>query len=108
MSIENNLEIIKLIDTYGKLLTERQNMIIRDYYFDNLTLAEIGDNYGISRQAVKDSINKSLKIFNDLEDKLKVCQKQDNITNELSEIVKLVDSEALKDKISKIIDYIRS
>ena len=38
MSIENNLEIIKLIDTYGKLLTERQNMIIRDYYFDNLTL----------------------------------------------------------------------
>lgn len=108
MSIENNLEIIKLIDTYGKLLTERQNMIIRDYYFDNLTLAEIGDNYGISRQAVKDSINKSLKIFNDLEDKLKVCQKQDNITNELSEIVKLVDSEELKDKISKIIDYIRS
>ena len=41
MTIENNLKIIKLIDTYGKLLTDKQLEIISNYYFDNLTLSEI-------------------------------------------------------------------
>ena len=107
MSIEDNLEIIKLIDTYGKMLTVKQFNIIKDYYFDNLTLAEIGDNYGISRQAVKDSINKSLKTLSDLEETLKVCQKQDKITNDLSGLLSLLD-EGVRDKITEIIDYIRS
>ena len=107
MSIEDNLEIIKLIDTYGKMLTAKQFNIIKDYYFDNLTLAEIGDNYGISRQAVKDSINKSLKTLSDLEETLKVCQKQDKITNDLSGLLSLLD-EGVRDKITEIIDYIRS
>lgn len=108
MSIEDNLGIVKLIDAYGKLLTDKQSMMIRDYYFDNLTLAEIGDNYGISRQAVKDSINKSLKTLSDLEETLKVCQKQDKITNDLSEILHSIENEKVKDKITEIIDYIRS
>lgn len=107
MSIEDNLEIIKLIDTYGKMLTAKQFNIIKDYYFDNLTLAEIGDNYGISRQAVKDSINKSLKTLSDLEETLKVCQKQDKITNDLAGLLSLLD-EGVRDKITEIIDYIRS
>ena len=38
MTINDNLEIIKLIDVYGELLTDKQYSIITDYYFDNLFL----------------------------------------------------------------------
>ena len=108
MSIEDNLEKVKLIDTYGKLLTSKQYMIMKDYYFDNLTLAEIGDNYGISRQAVKDSINKSLKILCDYEAILGVCLKQERITKDLSIVLNEIKDDEIKDKIIKIIDCIRS
>jgi len=108
MSIEDNLEIIKLIDVYGKLLTAKQLNIIKDYYFENLTLAEIGDNYQISRQAVNDSINKSLKTLRSYEDVLGVCQKQENAIKELSTMISLTEDKELKVKISQIIDYLRS
>ena len=61
MTLDNNLRIIKLIDSYGKMLTNKQYDIMTNYYFDNLSLSEIGDNFGISRQAVGDCINKSIK-----------------------------------------------
>ena len=63
MTLDNNLRVIKLIDCYGELLTSKQYDIMTNYYFDNLSLSEIGDNFGISRQAVSDCISKSIKIL---------------------------------------------
>ena len=45
-----------LYDFYGDLLTDRQKEFFDLYYTDDLSLSEIADNYGISRQGVRDVI----------------------------------------------------
>ena len=72
MIIEDNLRISKLIDIYGKLLTDKQYQIMTSYYFDNLTLSEIGDNLGISRQAVSDCLSQATRILESYEKKLQI------------------------------------
>ena len=45
-----NLEFSVLLDYYGPVLTEKQRSILSEYYNDDLSLAEIAENYGITRQ----------------------------------------------------------
>ena len=45
-----------LLDYYGMVLTEKQRNILTEYYNDDLSLAEIAENYGITRQGVRDAI----------------------------------------------------
>ena len=45
-----------LYDFYGELLTDRQREFFDLYYNEDLSLAEIAENYGISRQGVRDVI----------------------------------------------------
>lgn len=54
-----NLEISFLLDFYGSMLTEKQRIMIEYYYNDDLSLAEIADNEGITRQGVRDSIKRA-------------------------------------------------
>lgn len=105
MKIENNLKISRLIDTYGNLLTPRQYEMITSYYFDNLSLSEIGYNLGVSRQAVSDSINQSIKALESTEDKLHIVGKMDLVVEELSKLKS--DNPQLDTQIKKIIDDIR-
>ena len=107
MKIEDNLRVIKLIDTYGKLLTTKQFEVMTSYYFDNLSLSEVGDNYNISRQAVSDCINQSIKALESYEDKLHVIAKEDIIINELSAIARISGNGQVSDKINKIIETLR-
>ena len=60
MIIDDNLKVAKLIDTYGKLLTDKQYEIMTSYYFDNLSLSEIGDNFGYS---INDGETKLIKVI---------------------------------------------
>ncbi|MDE5830344.1 MAG: HTH domain-containing protein [Clostridia bacterium] len=59
--MDKNVEIGLLCDIYGELLTEKQQDILDLYYNNNLSLAEIAEEIGITRQAVKDSIVKGEK-----------------------------------------------
>ena len=56
---EKNLEIGYLLDFYGDILPERRRDIMDLYYNDDLSLAEIAEQMGITRQAVRDSIKKT-------------------------------------------------
>jgi predicted DNA-binding protein YlxM (UPF0122 family) len=58
-----------LYDFYGELLTDRQKEFFESYYHDDLSLAEIGENAGISRQGVRDVIARADALMEDLEDK---------------------------------------
>lgn len=102
MSIDENLRIVRLIDVYGSVLTEKQFSIISNYYFDNLTYAEIGENMGISRQAISDSINQSIKTMNSLEEKLGIISRTDAWVNELTTFSKGLD----KDKTEQLLQII--
>ena len=50
--MEKREQLIILYDYYGELLSDDNKRYFEDYYFDNLSLAEISENYQISRNAV--------------------------------------------------------
>lgn len=58
-----------LFDFYGELLTDRQKEFFDFYYNDDLSLAEIGENAGITRQGVRDVIVRAEGIMQEVEDK---------------------------------------
>ncbi len=58
-----------LFDFYGELLTERQKEFYELYYDEDLSLSEIAENYGISRQGVRDVIVRAEAYMTDIEDK---------------------------------------
>lgn len=53
-----DLNISNLLDIYGKALTDKQRDVLDLYYNDDLSLSEIAENMGISRQGVRDSIKR--------------------------------------------------
>lgn len=59
-----------LYDFYGPLLTPRQQALMQAYYLEDLSLAEIADGEGVSRQAVHDLIKRSEAALLEYEEKL--------------------------------------
>ena len=58
-----------LFDFYGELLTDRQKEFYDLYYNEDLSLSEIAENYGISRQGVRDVIVRAENYMTEIEDK---------------------------------------
>ena len=65
-----NMEIALLFDFYGEMLTEKQRDVIELYYEDDLSLSEIAENEGITRQGVRDSIKRAETQLLDMEERL--------------------------------------
>ena len=68
--MSKNLEMGRLIDLYGGLLTDKQLDIMDLYYNDDLSLGEIADHYDISRQGVHDAIKRGDEALMEYEEKL--------------------------------------
>lgn len=64
-----------LYDFYGALLTEKQANVMALYHEENLSLSEIAAEFGISRQAVHDTLKKAEMALADYEEKLKLVDK---------------------------------
>lgn len=60
----------ELLDFYGDLLTAKQQDILNLYYREDLSLAEIGEDTGVSRSAVGDLLQRSEKLLTEYEEKL--------------------------------------
>lgn len=54
--MERFVELGRLFDFYGGLLTDRQRQIVRQYAYEDCSLSEIAEREGVSRQAVRDAI----------------------------------------------------
>ncbi len=65
-----NLEFSMLLDFYGDMLTDKQKDVIDLYYNQDLSLAEIADEVGISRQGVRDSIKRGEAVLFEMEGRL--------------------------------------
>lgn len=76
--------LIILYDYYESLLNEKQREYFSLYYFDNLSLSEIGEELGVSRNAVHKSLKSVEKLLIEYEDKLKIYYK----SIEIAKIVK--------------------
>ena len=56
---EKNLEVGLLLDFYGDILPERRREMIELYYNDDLSLAEVAEQLGVTRQAVRETVKKT-------------------------------------------------
>ena len=77
--MDNRLYLISLYDVYGNLLTQKQQEYFEDYYFNNLTLAEISENYSVTRTAVHNQLKESEEKLEYYETTLNIKQRNDKI-----------------------------
>ena len=96
--MDNILKYTKLFDYYGNLLTEKEQIYFKDYYFENLSLSEIAQNYNVSRNAVHKQIKSCEIKLEQYEEKLGIIKRDEKIKKDL---------EKIKDeRVSKILEML--
>ena len=93
--MENQIYVTSLYDYYRGLLTTKQQEYFEDYYFDNLTMEEIADNNGVSKNAVSKSLIEVKDKLEEYENILKLYKNKQRIQE-------ILEQEAL----NKTIDFI--
>jgi len=76
-----------LFDFYGDLLTEKQQEYFDLYHNEDLSLAEIAERVGISRQGVYDIVTRAEKALMEIEKKTGIIQKWHETRNELERVI---------------------
>jgi len=108
--MDNKIQVGILIEIYGKLLTEKQVDILDNYYNMDLSLSEIAENNGITRQAVRDIIKKGEKKLFEFEEKLQIMKKmlkqEKQISNILSELTQ-IEAKFTDEQIARILEHIK-
>ncbi|MEG0546210.1 MAG: DNA-binding protein [Oscillospiraceae bacterium] len=87
----NNVELTILLDFYGEMLTVKQKDFLGFYYNDDLSLSEIAENEGITRQGVRDAIKRAETQLYDMENRLGFAKRFNDIKNSLNEIISCAD-----------------
>lgn len=82
-----NLEISLLLDFYGDMLTEKQRDMVDYYYNDDLSLAEIAENEGITRQGVRDSIKRAEAQMLEMEERLGLSKRFTSMCEDARQII---------------------
>ena len=99
-----------LYDFYGELLTEHQKNIYEAAVYDDMSLTEIADENGISKQGVHDLIKRCTRSLQDYEDKLHMIRRFEAIRSQAMELKKITeedtDREHLVSEINRISDRI--
>ncbi len=75
-TLEKNITLINLYDFYQELLTNKQKEYFEGYYFDDLSITELSENFNVSRNAVHDQLKRTVNKLYDLESKLKLRENQ--------------------------------
>lgn len=81
-----DLKIGVLLDFYGSLLHEKQRQVIDYYYNEDLSLSEIAELTGITRQGVRDSIKRGEAILIETEEKLRFQERFQKVSAQVAEI----------------------
>ena len=91
---EKNLNIGLLLDFYGDVLPEHTRSLMDMYYNEDLSLAEIAEGEGVSRQAVRQAIKKGEEELLRLEDRLALCEHAMALEPLARELLSLCEGEA--------------
>lgn len=98
--MEDFVKYNNLFDCYHKLLTEKEVMVFKDYYFDNLSMQEIADNNKVSKSAIHKMLQRILDKLDNYEKMLKINEK--NLS--LIKALELNNLDKIKETITKIVD----
>ncbi len=88
-----------LYDLYGEFLTEKQQMYFEDYYFHDLTLGEMAENYQVSRNALFKQIHLVIEKLDGYEEKLHLLEKK----QKLEALIPQIDSLEIREKLQKLL-----
>lgn len=116
--MEKNVQISLLLSFYQKMLTEKQAECIDLYYNDDLSLSELSEHFGITRQGVRDNIKRAEAALFDIEARLGLAERFLRIKEKLSEIdntIKEIEasseaamlSREMKQKINRILSAVQ-
>ena len=95
----DRVELTNLFDIYESLLTDREKEIFKYYYYEDLSLSEIGENLNITRTGVFNTLKKVEEKLLQYEDNLKLM----SIKGTLKSLLEESDIEVIKNKLNKII-----
>lgn len=96
--MEEQIYLTNLYDYYRQLLTDKQRTYFEAYYFNNFSLSEISENYGVSRNAVHKQLKEINNKLLEFEEKLKLYQKAIDIKKILNNV-----DEDIRKKIENLI-----
>ena len=97
--MDNRDYIVMLYDFYGELFNERQREYFEEYYFNNLSLAEISDKLDVSRNAIHKVIQGIIEKLNFYEEKLALYNKNKVICG----IIEKIEDDDLKKELKKLV-----
>lgn len=98
--MERDFIYIELFEIYKSMLTKKQQELFSSHFLFDLSLSEIAEQDGGSRQSVYDAIKIVKKKLIEYEKSLKIKQKKD----EFNELIKRTDNKEISDKIREIIE----
>lgn len=102
MEIEQIIKVSQLYDFYSELLSQKQKQYLNDYFFNDLSLTEISENYEISKQAVSNNIKRTIIELEQFEEKLNLIKLNNERLFLLNGIRKLTDNEEILDYIEQL------
>ena len=86
-----DLSLGVLNELYGGFLTDIQRDMIRSYYDYDLSLGEIAEQNGVTRQAVADALKKGEKALRSCEERMGIMSRRAELARELDELCKYLD-----------------
>ena len=108
---EKNLRLACLLDFYGEVLSERKQSVLSLYYNEDLSLAEIAEEIGISRQGVRELIKKAEEELLFFEDKLGLEKKFNEALAQSEKIFSIMESEqtseVLKEEMKSLVQILK-
>ncbi|MEG6584075.1 YlxM family DNA-binding protein [Dendrosporobacter sp. 1207_IL3150] len=90
--LDKVLKVGMLFDFYGALLTEKQQRCLEMHYSHDLSLSEIAEEFGVSRQAVHDILKRSEQILIEYETKLKLVERYQREQLNIKQAFELVNN----------------
>ncbi len=96
--MEEFLYYNELYDYYSGLLTDKQREYFEDYYFNNLSLAEMAENYEVSRNAIFKQIKITKEKLDEFEEKLCLKKKKEK----LESIINKINDNNLKKELEEL------
>lgn len=113
LSINRRNRMICLFDCYSSLLTDKQKTLFNYYFNEDLSLAEISDIMGVSRQAVHNSINRCEEALENYESSLGLFERANTVDAVLEEAIEKIEASMKtgvwsKDEYEVLLDHLKT
>ncbi|MBQ9736453.1 MAG: hypothetical protein IJV96_06695 [Clostridia bacterium] len=100
---EKNLNVAYLLDFYGEVLTDRAREMLEMYFCDDMSLSEIADAVGISRQGARQAIKKGEEELRLLEEKLSLAAKHKALKHRAEDVLALLSPDMAQTELGRAV-----